>query len=149
MYGLDAITAHNGWAIALVGVAIVFSGLVSLSISISLLHKVLYLYENPKLFLQWIPEKIQRKSFPPITSDQRVAIKQFSLLLNKMPSHFSLPRLLHLAQLRGIKDPHSHLSLLISLGAVFPDHDGFFCWDSETVEQVLQGRNAGKKEKVQ
>ncbi len=148
MYGLDAIIANNGWAIALVGITIVFSGLVSLSIAISFLHKVLYLYENPKLFLQWLPKKTQTNLLPPITSDQRVAIKQFSLLLNKMPSHFSLPRLLHLAQLRGIKEPHSHLSLLISLGAVFPDHDGFFCWDHETVDHVLQGGRVGKKEKV-
>ncbi len=149
MYGLNAITANNGLAIALVGITIVFSGLVSLSIAISFLHKFLHLYENPKIFLRWFSEKTKTQTLPPITSDQRVAVKQFSLLLNKMPSHFSLPRLLHLAQLRGIKDPHSHLSLLISLGAVFPDHDGFFCWNHETVDHILQGVRVKKKEKIQ
>ncbi|MBW1726140.1 MAG: OadG family protein [Deltaproteobacteria bacterium] len=39
MYGLQAIAAYNGWAMALAGALIVFSGLVILSFVISQLHK--------------------------------------------------------------------------------------------------------------
>ncbi|MEN8212519.1 MAG: OadG family protein [Thermodesulfobacteriota bacterium] len=47
MYGLEAINANNGWSIAVVGVTIVFSGLVMLSFVISQLHKILDLWKNP------------------------------------------------------------------------------------------------------
>ena len=48
LYGLEAINAHNGWAISVVGVTIVFTGLVSLSVLISQLHKLVSLYNNPE-----------------------------------------------------------------------------------------------------
>ncbi|MBL0731242.1 MAG: OadG family protein, partial [Desulfosarcina sp.] len=41
MYGFEAISAYNGWSMSIVGVLIVFSGLVILSITISQIHKVL------------------------------------------------------------------------------------------------------------
>ena len=48
MYGIQAINAHNGWAMALAGALIVMSGLSVLSFIISQLHKVLALLENRK-----------------------------------------------------------------------------------------------------
>ena len=51
MKGLEAINAVNGWSMAVLGVLIVFSGLVVLSIAISQLKKVIDLWENRgKLF---------------------------------------------------------------------------------------------------
>ncbi|MCF6246649.1 MAG: hypothetical protein L3J69_04730 [Desulfobacula sp.] len=47
MYGIEAINANNGWAISIVGITIVFSGLVTLSSVISQLHKVLAIWEDP------------------------------------------------------------------------------------------------------
>src|SRR5210317_2252681 len=46
MYGIQAINANNGWAMALAGAIIVMSGLSLLSFIISKLHKVLELLEN-------------------------------------------------------------------------------------------------------
>ena len=46
MYGIQAINAHNGWAMALAGALIVMSGLSVLTFIISQLHKVLALLEN-------------------------------------------------------------------------------------------------------
>lgn len=48
VYGLDAINAYNGWAISVVGVTIVFTGLVVLSMAIAQIHKLLNLWENRK-----------------------------------------------------------------------------------------------------
>jgi len=55
LYGLQAIAAHNGWAMALAGALIVFSGLVILSFVISQLHKILMFRPDsyyPKHFLK-------------------------------------------------------------------------------------------------
>ena len=46
MYGFEAITSHNGWAMALAGALIVFCGLVVLSLAISQLHKILVFFEK-------------------------------------------------------------------------------------------------------
>ena len=46
MTGLEAISAHNGWNIAIVGISIVFTGLTVLSLTIAQLHKILSFLEN-------------------------------------------------------------------------------------------------------
>ena len=46
MYGLDAISAANGWAMAIAGALIVMTGLTVLSFVISQLHKVAGLLEK-------------------------------------------------------------------------------------------------------
>ena len=46
MYGLQAISNANGWAMAFAGAAIVFSGLAVLSFVISQLHKFVRMWEN-------------------------------------------------------------------------------------------------------
>ena len=45
MTGLEAISAHNGWSIAAVGITIVFTGLTMLCIILSQLYKVLDFWE--------------------------------------------------------------------------------------------------------
>lgn len=136
MYGLEAINANNGWAISVVGISIVFTGLILLSLVISQLHKVLALYENPGKIKEWftretpLAEGLQTSSpVMVIQEEQKGIAKQFSLLVRTMEDHFSLPRLLHLAQISGIKNPHSNLNLLLKSAIIFPDNQGFFCWD--------------------
>ena len=46
LYGLEAISAHNGWAMAVVGATIVFTGLVILSFAISQIHRILSFRET-------------------------------------------------------------------------------------------------------
>ena len=59
MYGLDAISAHNGWAMAVVGATIIFSGLIVLSLAISQLTNLLKLWDNGMImFRQIYMEKI-------------------------------------------------------------------------------------------
>ena len=138
MYGIEAINAHNGWAISAVGITIVFTGLVLLSLVISQFYKVLDLYENPQKIKGWFtretPSKGPLETTPPelvLTEEQKEITRQFALLARTMEDHFSLPRLLHLAQISGIKNPHSNLNLLLKSAIIFPDNEGFFCWDQE------------------
>ncbi|ETR72904.1 MAG: hypothetical protein OMM_07271 [Candidatus Magnetoglobus multicellularis str. Araruama] len=46
MYGFEAISEHNGWAISIVGVLIVFTGLVTLSLLIRLFPKIIEIIEG-------------------------------------------------------------------------------------------------------
>ena len=46
MYGIENITANNGWAMAAVGATIVFMGLVVLSFVISQIHNILEYFEK-------------------------------------------------------------------------------------------------------
>jgi len=46
LYGLEAISANNGWAMAITGPLIVMSGLTILSIIISQLHKIVAMFDK-------------------------------------------------------------------------------------------------------
>ena len=145
MYGIEAINANNGWAISVVGITIVFTGLVVLSFVISQLHKVMDLFENPRKIKRWFISEKQvdeagKISDPPvlvITEEQKEITKQFGLLARTMEDHFSLPRLLHLSQISGVKNPHSNLLILLNSAIVFPDGEGFFCWDQNLYTKII------------
>ncbi len=138
MYGIEAINANNGWAISVVGISIVFSGLVVLSIVISQLYKCLDFYENPGKFKKWFSRKNKQDkpletglTLLVLTEEQKEISKQFALLVNTLEDHFSLSRLLGLARVSGVKNVHSNLNILLKSDIVFPDKEGFFCWDQD------------------
>ncbi len=145
MYGIEAINANNGWAISVVGITIVFTGLVVLSFVISQLHKVMDLFENPRKIKGWFigeqkaAEEGEISESPPftLTEEQKEITKQFALLARTMEEHFSLPRLLHLSQISGVKNPHSNLNILLKSAIIFPDGEGFFCWDQNLYTKII------------
>lgn len=141
MYGIEAINANNGWAISAVGITIVFSGLVLLSFVIAQLHKGLDLYENPRKIKGWFSFKKKQEKVDNsieteeilfvLTEEQKEIAKQFALLVSTLEDHFSLPRLLELARISGVKNFHSNLNILLKSDILFPDKEGFFCWDQD------------------
>ncbi len=133
MYGIEAINANNGWAISVVGISIVFSGLVMLSLVISQLYKAIELFENPQKIKDWFPEKTKtpEPEVLVITAAHKETAKQYALLVRTMEDHFSLPRLLRLAQVSGLKDPHTNLNVLLKSGIIIPDKAGLFTWDQD------------------
>lgn len=140
MYGLEAIEANNGWAISIVGITIVFTGLVVLSFIISRLHKIIELIENPprrKSKAEKKAEKEKARAMPVFTGTEKESAKQFRLLARTMEDHFSLPRLLHLAQISGLDHPHSRLNRLLETGIIKPDADGYFTWDMTVYRQTV------------
>jgi len=148
LYGLDAINANNGWAISVVGVTIVFSGLVMLSLVISQLHKLLALWEDPskiKTFFKAKQKEAPTEVLPgkPIseqvifTESQKEMAKQFFLLARTMEDHFSLPRLLHFAQISDLKDPYSSLNNLLKIKIIVPDGSGLFTWDKQMFDKTI------------
>ncbi|CCK79164.1 OadG family protein [Desulfobacula toluolica] len=152
MYGIEAINANNGWAISIVGVSIVFSGLVTLSLVISRLYKVLALWENPSLIKEFFSAKKPEDDFEEVSIDipaemkvedikdlagfKEVA-KQFALLVRTMEDHFSLSRLLHLAKTSDLKDPHENLNNLLATRIIISDGAGLFTWDKERFDKAV------------
>jgi hypothetical protein len=145
LYGIEAINANNGWAISVVGITIVFSGLVVLSLIISQLHKGLDLFDHPGKIKNWFirPDKKQAAPSAPaaptmeIQEGERICAAHFKLLVSTLGSPFSLPRLLDLATARGVDHPHTTLSLLLKSQVIHPDGNGFFCWDPERFSRTF------------
>jgi len=138
LYGLEAINAHNGWAISVVGVTIVFSGLVALSALISQLHKLVTLYDNPEIIKKLFTRKSESaakagtpKKYMVLTEAQKQVCQQYSLLAQTMDDVISLPKLLRMAELSGLKEPHANINLLIKSGILCADEQGYFTWDED------------------
>ena len=132
VYGLNAINAHNGWAISVVGITIVFTGLVMLSMAISQIHKLIELWENRNelsLRQKKAPEPVKTRTF--LTPGERESARQFKLLAEILNDHFSLPKLLNLAQISGIDHPHATLARLLESDIVVADGDGYHIWNME------------------
>ena len=139
MYGLEAIAKYNGWAISAVGVSIVFTGLVLLSLSISRIHKLLDLWDN-RNNIQLFKPKALKATAPavlPFTPKEKASARQFRLLMNTMDDPFSLERLLHLAQISGLERPHSSLAHLLKARIIEPDHQGHHRFNKEAFDRFV------------
>ncbi len=138
VYGLNAINAHNGWAISVVGVTIVFSGLVMLSMAIAQIHKLLGIWENRKeLSLFKKTEPVPAKIRLDLTPRQKESARQFKLLAETMNDHFSLPKLLNLAKVSGIDHPHTTLARLLEADIIVADSHGYHVWNTEQFKVLV------------
>ena len=138
LYGLKAINAHNGWAISVVGVTIVFSGLVILSALISQLHKLVALFDNPGKIKKMFAAKSESaaKTGSPekkliLTEAQKHVCRQYNLLAQTMDNVISLPKLLRMAKLSGLENPHANIIILLKSGILCADEQGYFSWDDD------------------
>lgn len=137
MTGFEAIAAHNGWSIAVVGVSIVFSGLIMLSIIISQLYKVIDLWERrAEFFERRKGGAADRIDLPEIvvTPDMKETVRQYKLLAERLGEPFSLPKLLDLAVRCGLVNPHSTVNRLLQQKVIVPDEDGYYRWHQSISE---------------
>jgi hypothetical protein len=154
LYGLDAISANNGWNIAALGITIVFTGLVLLALAISQLHKILTLWETKHLFYKQVKEVWQKKRTRHTDDDRFLAEEQttevvlpkslkksadqFNILVLHLGEPFPLPKLLELAIKRGLDQPHSTLNHLIQTKLIVPDKLGFFHWNEKVYNCISE-----------
>lgn len=137
LYGFEAISHYNGWAMALAGGLIVFSGLVVLATVISQLHKVILFFENGVFSLN-----NKKSSVPDRTTDteneeaetlQNLDINQIiSLywpLADKLGESFELTQLYETSQSKGLPHPHLSIKELRQSAVLLPLGDGIFCWN--------------------
>ena len=136
MYGIEAINAQNGWAMAIAGALIVMSGLSILAFIISQLHKVLELMEPRK---KTVVTGAAPAPIPAATADHDLSHLEGSLscYYNEtahLGTAFTLMDLF--AVFKSCDFPHPHLTIrtLKEKGYLVPASEDAFTWKKETQE---------------
>ena len=137
MYGFEAISAQNGWAMAVAGALIVMAGLTVLSFVISQLHKVAALLEKGaekrsqkkqavKQAVKTEPQEAVVRKPPGFDLDEAKAC--LKPLAAELGEPFELTNLYELANNGEL--PHVHLSIrsLRESGVIVSAGEGRFVW---------------------
>ncbi len=134
MYGLEAISAYNGWAMAITGPLIVMSGLTILSIIISQLHKLVAIFDK-KAKQPTEPvatNKAKNKdeiSAPKILpNDIFETAKIYQMLIDKLEQPFELNDLYNIAEQNSFPHPILTVGRLRDAGILMNEGEGLFIW---------------------
>ncbi len=135
MHGLAAITAHNGWAMAITGACIVMTGLAALVFFISQLHKLISLLEKKEKIAEHtiIPLAEPKVNRPlvessDILSDLEAAVRILRPLTSQLGETFSLLNLYQLLEADQYPHPHITVREMRNAGYLIPTGDGSFSW---------------------
>ncbi len=136
MLDFGAISDQSGWSIAIVGITIVFTGLIGLSIIVSQLHKVLMFWENRRIYSKRIQAfLLGKRSILPGLEDAPMQVledaKHLSLLAPYLPQPFSAEKLFELAEKRGLNIQYHSIYYLTDRGYLRPDKQGNYFWVKE------------------
>jgi len=133
LYGLQAITAQNGWAMALVGAIIVFSGLFVLTLAISQLHKILTLFDKKGVSpgdqpsVTEAPAVVKETSLDVLTDIATLA-EAFAPLAAALGETFQLVDLYTLALRDDLPHPHLSIKTLREAEFLLSQGEGLFAW---------------------
>jgi len=129
VYGLEAITAHNGWAMAAAGAMIVVGGLAVLATVISQLHRIVELLERPRAERTAAVEAPAQERPPSRAAFSiETEIDAYRRLTEDMGDSFELQQLYESAAAE--QRPHIHLTIrsLREQGYLLADGTGKFSW---------------------
>jgi hypothetical protein len=144
MKGIEAILYYDGFAMAGLGITVVFASLVVLALIISRLHNLLFIWENRRLYIKKILKRFSQirlfRHTPSWHNDESLIgeARQIHLLVQTMGEPFSLPVLIRKAQTSGIDHVHFKVSRLIENNFIVPDKKGFFLLNHELFDKVLK-----------
>ena len=124
MFGLEAIIAHDGLSISVIGLSIVFVCLILLSFAVSRLHKLIELWDKKN-------QKTPPVSELTVPQDVRRTSRQFKLLIEWIGEPFPLPKLLDLSEKCGLSRPHSTINEFIKCELIIPNENGYYVWNKE------------------
>ena len=134
MYGIDAINAANGWAIAVAGALIVMSGLAVLSFVISQLHKVIEFVESRKqkdsVDTSAAVSVAEERDFNlehPLTDLEKTA-QHYRRITQELGDRFELKDLYSIFHTRSFPHPHITIRSLKDSGYLVPIGDSHFKW---------------------
>jgi hypothetical protein len=140
LFGFEAIIAHDGLGISVIGISVVFTGLILLSLSVSQIHKIIELWDKRHRFKKTRQRKDQ-KAAPvqdlTVPQDIQRASRQFKLLIEWIGEPFPLPKLLDFSEKCGIFRPHSTINELLKCELIIPDENGYFVWNKQVEEKIL------------
>ncbi len=135
MYGLEAISANNGWAMAIIGPLIVMSGLTILSIIISQLHKLVAIFDKKAKQTTEPPTKSKVKSKDEISvpkifpNDILETAKIYQMLIDKLEQPFELSDLYQVAEQNSFPHPTLTVNRLRGAGILISEGEGLFIWN--------------------
>jgi len=131
LYGLEAISAYNGWAMAITGPLIVMSGLIILSIIISQLHKLVALFDKKaKQTAEPVVKSKDEISVPKILpNDISETAKIYQMLIDKLEQPFELSDLYQVAEQNNFPHPILTVSRLRGAGILISEGEGLFIWN--------------------
>ena len=141
MFGLEAIIAHDGLSISVIGILIVFVSLVLLSFTVSRIHKLIELWDKKNTSYQRVKKSQQKDQKTPsvsdlaISQDVRRASRQFKLLIEWIGEPFPLPKLLDLSEKCGLSRPHSTINEFIKCKLIIPAENGYYVWNKQLEEK--------------
>jgi hypothetical protein len=142
LFGFEAITAHNGWEMALAGALIVMFGLAVLSFVISQLYRIVDLLEYRKKNHEQTQNRSQTGQ---VADSQKFAIPQrsaedimetatlYKQLVEQLDPSFQLSELYAVSKKHGLPHPHLTIKSLREAGILVPQGDGVFSWKQETL----------------
>jgi hypothetical protein len=140
VYGIDNITANNGWAMAAVGATIVFLGLVVLSFVISQIHKILGLWEkrdvpeegpiaeSPTDEAPKVEGSEYRPQHLPTVND---LIRIYRPLVEQLEEPFELSQLFEISNKMDLAHPHLSIKQLWGADVLVAQGDGTFTWNKQ------------------
>lgn len=142
MGGFSAISVGNGWLIAALGISVVFFGLASLAFLITYFPRAIRWWndhaQTPKYTVQLLRSLFgQRETEATLSSDNAAGQEPgevddieeaLRLLTAHMREPFKLPRLIEMAEQRGLARVHSSINRLLVRGAMVGGADGLFRW---------------------
>ncbi|HCY86484.1 MAG TPA: hypothetical protein DHV36_15215 [Desulfobacteraceae bacterium] len=128
MYGLEAISANNGWAMAITGPLIVMSGLTILALIISQLHKIVAIFDKkPDSATQSAVE--DKISVPKILPDNILETADiYQALIDKLEQPFELKALYRIAEQNDFPHPILTVGRFRVAGILVPEGEGLFVW---------------------
>lgn len=140
MYGFEAITVHNGWAMALAGALIVFSGLVVLSLAISQIHKILALFEKEEKEVDFqqdlkAPKEDEFEDKPLISlpkqlpADINEIARLYQPLIDELAETFYLADLYEISRKNKFPHPHITITAFRESEILIPYGEGVFTWN--------------------
>jgi hypothetical protein len=132
--GLAAISANNGWAMAVAGAIIVMCGLAALSFIISQLHRMIALFENIRGTkeepVDSEPSLAQLSMEIDILDDLAAAARIFRPLTEQLGDRFELSKLYNAFRKEDLPHPHLTIRALREGGFLLQTGEGTFCWKS-------------------
>jgi len=128
MIGLEAISAHNGWAMAITGSIIVMCGLSALAFIISQLHKVIGLFEKKK---KEASPFAQPSTDIDILNDLPVTALLYQPLTAELGDSFPLAELYRIFERENLPHPHLTITALREAEYLRPSGEGLFSWNKD------------------
>ena len=131
MYGLHAISAQNGWAMAVIGALIVMAGLSGLSFAISQLHRLVALFEKKEKKIEKASDKAPEDQIKPLDfplSDLKLAADVYKPLTSELGDSFELGILFKLFRECNLPHPHLTIRSFRESGLLVPAGEDRFTW---------------------